>query len=100
MFKILNEYYYFDLDMIDEHTRIESTQVKSDSNSEEGTAEEDVDHAKVHLVKYELIKFMLEIVMEQQDEVDEKLVSSTNELSIPFKLAFNSLLTKKIINKY
>jgi hypothetical protein len=100
MFKVLNEYYYIDFDMIDEQTRIESTQVKSDNVSEEGGTEENDDHTKVHLVKYELIKFMLEIVMDLHDEIDEKLVSSTNELSIPFKLAFNSLLTKKIINKY
>jgi hypothetical protein len=86
--------------MIDEQTRIEGSSVKSDNESEEGDNIDDTDQTKVHLVKYELIKFMLEIVMEHQDEIDEKLVSSTNELSIPFKLAFNSLLTKKIINKY
>jgi hypothetical protein len=46
-----------------------------------------------------MVKYLLEVVMDPHDEVDEKLASSSNELSIPFKIAFNSLLTKNIINK-
>jgi hypothetical protein len=42
---------------------------------------------------------MLEIVMEQTDEIDEKLGMNSSELPLPFKLAFNTLLIKKIINK-
>jgi hypothetical protein len=33
--------------------------------------------------------------------MDDKLgLKSTNNLSVPFKLAFNSLLNKKLINHY
>lgn len=90
MLKILGEYYYVDMDMIDTFTKIEDTSEQTEENEMDGT--------KVHLVKYETVKFMLEIVMDQQSEVDEKLLGSS-ELSIPFKLAFNTLLNKKIINK-
>lgn len=90
MLKILGEYYYVDMDMIDTFTKIEDTSEPTEENEMDGT--------KVHLVKYETVKFMLEIVMDQQSEVDEKLLGSS-ELSIPFKLAFNTLLNKKIINK-
>lgn len=90
MLKILGEYYYVDMDMIDTFTKIEDTSEPIEENEMDGT--------KVHLVKYETVKFMLEIVMDQQSEVDEKLLGSS-ELSIPFKLAFNTLLNKKIINK-
>lgn len=91
MLKILGEYYYVDMDMIDEFTKIEDLSEQSEETEMDGT--------KVHLVKYETVKFMLEIVMDQQSEVDEKLLGNS-ELSIPFKLAFNTLLNKKIINKF
>jgi hypothetical protein len=90
MFKILGEYYYVDMDAIDEYTRIDSK-----AESEDG----DEDHAKIHLIKYETVKFMMEIIMDQQDTVDEKMGLTSSELPLPFKLAFNTLLTKKIINK-
>jgi hypothetical protein len=38
--------------------------------------------------------------MTENEEVDETLAMKSNELSIPFKLAFNSLLNKKLLNKY
>jgi len=44
---------------------------------------------------------MLDVVLTENDDVDEKLgLSSGNNLTLPFKLAFNTLLNKKIINKY
>jgi hypothetical protein len=50
-------------------------------------------------VKYELIKIMVDVVLSESEETDEKLGHKSN-LSIPFKLAFNTLLNNKIINKY
>ena len=43
---------------------------------------------------------MVEIIMTESEEVDETLGGKSSELSIPFKLAFNTLLNKKILNKY
>jgi hypothetical protein len=54
---------------------------------------------QIHLVKYELVKNFLETVLTEANEVDEDLGMKSNEVSIPFKIAFNSLLIKKIINK-
>lgn len=97
MFKIWNEHYYIDMDAIEEYSRIEeSTPTQKGDESIEESIE---DVTKIHLIKYETVKFMLEILMEHQEDIDEKMGMSTNELSVPFKLAFNSLLMKKIINK-
>jgi hypothetical protein len=85
MFKILGEYYYIDLDAIESFTSIDSVSGETEN--------------QVHLVKYETVKFMLEIVMEHPEEVDEKMGLNSSELPLPFKLAFNTLLIKKIINK-
>jgi hypothetical protein len=83
MFKILNENYYVDLDVFDEYVNLTSVSGEP----------------QIHLVKYETIKSMLETVLTESNEVDEDLGLKSNELSIPFKIAFNTLLIKKIINK-
>jgi hypothetical protein len=50
-------------------------------------------------VKYETIKFLLETIMTEDEIIDEKLGMNSTEASLPFKIAFNTLLFKKIINK-
>jgi len=51
------------------------------------------------LVKYELFKMMLETILTENEPVDEKLGSNNSELTLPFKLSFNTLRVKNIINK-
>jgi hypothetical protein len=83
MFQVFNESYYVDLEVIDQY-------VQFDGESGE---------TQIHLVKYEIVKSMLETVLTESNEVDENLGMKSNELSIPFKIAFNTLLMNKIINK-
>ena len=52
-----------------------------------------------HLVKYEMIKMMIETIITESESVDEKLGTNNSELTIPFKIAFNTLRVKNIINK-
>ena len=89
MLKILGENYYLDLDKIEQFTTILPT---------EGTTGTSENHISV--VKYDMVKVLVDVIMTENEEVDETLGMKTNELSIPFKLAFNSLLNKKLINKY
>ena len=83
MFKILGENYYVDLDKIEKEVEIVSLTGES----------------QIHLVKYEMIKNMLETVLTENETVDENMGFKTNEVTIPFKISFNTLLIKKIINK-
>jgi hypothetical protein len=83
MFKIFNENYYIDLDVLDDYVNITSLSGEP----------------QIHLVKYETIKSMLETVLTESNEIDDNLGLKNSELSIPFKVAFNTLLIKKIINK-
>ena len=56
---------------------------------------------RINIVKYELIKTMIEVIISEDAEVDEKLgIKNSNNISVPFKIAFNSLLNKNIINHY
>jgi len=91
MLKILGEHYYLDLDKIDEYI-----QINPDSLSSSGETES----TQINIVKYETIKLMLEVIMDVTDEIDETLAGKGSEISIPFKLAFNTLLNKKLLNKY
>ena len=87
MIKILNENYYLDLDVLDSYVQMPRNESYSGENH-------------INIVKYEIVKLMVEVVMDSQEEVDEKLGSKAEGMSIPFKLAFNTLLNKRIINKY
>jgi hypothetical protein len=91
MLKILGEHYYLDLDKIDEYI-----QIKQEPSSSSG----ETDSTQINIVKYETIKLMLDVIMDDGDEVDETLAGKGSEITIPFKLAFNTLLNKKLLNKY
>lgn len=92
MLKILGEHYYIDLDVVEKY--VDMTEVPPiDTTGSTDT--------KINIIKYELVKLMLDVILTESDEIDEKLgLSSGSDLSLPFKLAFNTLLNKKIINKY
>jgi len=90
MLKILGEYYYLDLDKIDEYIQIK-TETPSSGETENNT--------HISIVKYDTIKLMIEVLMEGGD-IDETLGDKSSEITIPFKLAFNTLINKQLLNKY
>ncbi len=87
MFKIFNDNYYIDVDEIEKYINIPSISGGSEVH--------------INVVKYEVVKMMMEVLMTEDEEMDESLgLKGGNGTTIPFKLAFNSLLNKKLINKY
>ena len=51
-------------------------------------------------MKYELIKILSEVVLSEMNEIDDKLgAKGSRELSIPFKLSWNTLLRYNLIEK-
>jgi hypothetical protein len=87
MFKIFNDTYYVDIDEIEKYINIPSPTGGTEIH--------------VNVVKYEAVKMMLEVLMTEDEEMDESLgLKGGNGTTIPFKLAFNSLINKKLINKY
>jgi hypothetical protein len=48
-----------------------------------------------------MVKMLMEVILSENEELDEKLgIKSSSKTSIPFRIAFNSLLNKKLINHY
>ena len=88
MLKVLGEHYYIDLDKVQSYINI-------DTPSLSGSTEQ-----QIGVVQYEFIKMLMEVILSEHEEVDETLGAKSSELSIPFKIAFNTLINKKIINKY
>jgi hypothetical protein len=94
MIQVLGENYFIDLDEIENY--LDMSQNDDSSDSESGVTE-----TKINIIKYEMVKLLLETVLTEQEVIDEKLgMKSNSNVSIPFKIAFNSLLNKKLINHY
>lgn len=96
MINVLGENYFIDLDEVEKYLELSETPV---TESTSGTTE-----LKINVIKFELVKLLLETVLSEQEIMEDKLGLNTSKssatTSIPFKLAFNSLLNKKLINHY
>ena len=88
MLKLFNENYYIDLNEIEECVNLEIITVSGDSVEQQ-----------IKFVKYEMVKMMMEVLMTEREDADEMLGKSAS-VSIPFKLAFNTLLNENILKKY
>ena len=92
MINVLGEVYYVDLDLVEEYIGI-SNDIELMSG--------DTSEVKINIVKFDLVKMMLDTVLSEHDELDETLgMKQSSSTSIPFRIAFNSLLNKKLINHY
>lgn len=89
MLKILGENYYLDLDKIEDYINIDPPINVS------GVSEN-----HISIVKYEMIKILTDTLLTENEEIDENLGIKASGVSIPFKIAFNTLLNKKLLNKY
>ena len=97
MLNVLGENYFIDFDAIEKYIDMsDGVEIEPEPESS-GTSE-----MKINIIKYEMIKMMLETILSEDLEMDDKLglKSSSNGISVPFKIAFNSLLNKNLINHY
>jgi hypothetical protein len=93
MIKVLGENYYIDLDKVEEYLDM-SNQYPDEETS--GNTE-----TRINIIKFEMVKMLMDTVLTEHEEIDEQLgMKSSSNTSIPFRIAFNSLLNKKLINHY
>ena len=88
MLKLFNEHYYIDIEEVEKFVNLEIIELSG------GTSEQQIKY-----VKYEMVKMMMEVLMTEREDADE-LLGNTSAVSIPFKLAFNTLLNENILKKY
>jgi hypothetical protein len=113
-FSIAGNHYYFDLDELSQFIRIEKNESVDDilgepKNEKDLEDEEDLKESTdppiegqiIDLTKWETIKVMIESVLSENSPVDEAMgiTKLGEQLSIPFRLSFNTLLNYKIIKE-
>jgi len=92
MINVLGENYFIDLDEIEKYLDMtDELTVETSSGSTE---------MRINIIKFEMVKLMLETVLSENDDMDDKIGVKSTQTSIPFRIAFNSLLNKKLINHY
>lgn len=119
LFKVANEEFYLDLDKISQLIRIEPSieeiliyqqQNEETTTEEKEETKDEVVHNNGDLIpnqsmmdvaKWEVIRALLESVLNENGIIDESMgiQKLEKQLSIPFRLSFNTLLKNKIIKR-
>jgi hypothetical protein len=125
LFRIANNEYYIDLDKVSEFIRMEPTldelllssnqEVKENVDSDdenfgdvgekeivfEGPQNAIPPHMMMDVAKWEIVRALLESLLNENGIIDESMgiKKLESQLSIPFRLAFNTLLINKIIKR-
>jgi hypothetical protein len=91
MLKFLGENYYIDIDELE-------TQVSMFNSKLPQISGETENEQQISVTRYDTFKNLIEVVLTEREELDENLgVHAAKNLTIPFKIAFNTLLINKII---
>ncbi len=88
MVELFGKTYYIDVDGITDKCRTGNT-IKEEDGSES---------LEINIFKYEIIKMCLERVLGEVDEIDEEMAMfGENNITISFKIAFNTLIKNNIL---
>jgi hypothetical protein len=90
MLKVLGENYFVDLDEVEKYLDISEIETEYSGANE----------TKVNIIKFEMVKMLMEVLLTENNDIDDKLGMKSKEVSVPFRIAFNTLLNKKLINHY
>jgi len=83
MIKILGQDYYIDIDKLDSYVTI--------PNISGGTEQH------ISMIKFEAIKTMIEVIISTEEQFDDAMGQKGTGMSVPFRLAFNTLQKHKIL---
>jgi len=93
MLKFLGENYYLDVNELEKQVSYEKSILPYVSS-----AETDASEQQISVTRFETFKSLIEVVLTEREELDESLgVHGAKDLTIPFKIAFNTLLINNIL---
>lgn len=106
LFEVAGESYYFDLNEISNFIRLEKEEdvndllEMGDENTPEAPQLPD-EGPMIDMIKWEMTKGLIETVLTETSSVDEAMGYQNlgTQLSIPFRISFNTLLINKLIKK-
>jgi hypothetical protein len=107
LFNIANEEFYIDIDRISDYIRIDTdVDFLLNKQIEEEEGEEPIenlpqDPQMIDVAKWEVVKALIESILSENGIIDESMgiKKLEGQLSIPFRLSFNTLIKNKIIKK-
>jgi hypothetical protein len=108
LFEVAGEEFYFDLDKISDFVRIDEESPKGlekllDKEEVDGDQTRDIDDSiqgpLIDMTKWDLVKAMIESILNENAIVDEDMgvAKLGKQLSIPFRISFNTLIKNKLI---
>jgi hypothetical protein len=102
LFDIAGKKYYLDLNQLSDFVKLEKTSTVDDVLGDKSDeTPEDVYGQIVDITKWETVKVLVETVLNENSIIDEAMGIDriSKELSIPFRLSFNTLLINKLIKE-
>jgi len=93
MLNFLGENYYIDVNELEDQVSLINSKYYTPPLSGESENEQ-----QISVTRYETFKSLIEVILTEREELDENLgIHAAKNLTIPFKIAFNTLLMNKII---
>lgn len=87
MINIFGKNYFIDMNALEEFIQINKVATTGDTES-------------FSVIKFEMAKTFIEVILTEREEIDDNLGTySVKNLSIPFKIAFNTLLVYNILKE-
>lgn len=92
--------FYFDVDKLAKEVQYVTDTKCVEVPSESHNIDEEFAQLKIDVTKYEMYRDLMGSLLSYNDIVDDKLgMVGLNQLPIPFKLSFNTLLMKGILKE-
>ena len=105
LLEICGKELYFDIDKLSELVRIEEVEKECiDKESEkdgEQISYDDNNGAQIDVTKYEMYRELMGTLLMYNEQVDNKMgmIGLNNSTTVPFKLAYNTLLIKGVLKE-
>jgi hypothetical protein len=92
MLKFLGENYYLDINELERQVSYEKSMLPIISGETENPEQQ------ISVTRFETFKSLIEVILTEREELDEGLgAHGAKDLSIPFKISFNTLLINNIL---
>ena len=93
MLEFLGENYYLDIDELEKQVSYEKSVLPVTLSGDTEQPEQ-----QISVTRYDTFKSLIEVLLTEREELDESLgIHGAKDLTIPFKIAFNTLLINNIL---
>lgn len=91
MLKFLGENYYLDINELEKQVSYEKSVLPITGDTENS-------EQQISVTRYDTFKSLIEVLLTEREDLDESLgIHGAKDLTIPFKIAFNTLLINNIL---